>query len=79
MSTLTWKTEKELERETKKKQRILISLQEKHQNFIAAVRKSEMLAATKVKMSSSEKKGEQEHIQHFFRKTRFWKFHLRVV
>ena len=38
-----------------------------------------MLAATKVKMGGSEKKGEQEHIQHFLHKTRFWRFHLRVV
>ena len=28
-----------------------------------------MLAATKVKMSGSEKKSEQEHIQHFLHKT----------
>ena len=39
-----------------KKQRILISLEENHQNFIAAVRKREMLAATKVKVGDSEKK-----------------------
>ena len=31
-------------------------MEEKHERFIAAVKKSEMLAATKVKMSSSEKK-----------------------
>ena len=37
-----------------KKQQRLISLEEKHENFIAAVRKSEMLAATKVKISGSE-------------------------
>ena len=28
-----------------------------------------MLAATKVKMKGSEKKGEQERIQHFLHKT----------
>ena len=31
-------------------------MEENHQNFIAAVRKREMLAATKVKMGGSEKK-----------------------
>ena len=31
-------------------------LEEQHENFVAQVRKREMLAATKVKMSSSEKK-----------------------
>ena len=35
-----------------------------------------MLAASKVKTSDSEKKGEQEHIRHFLHKTRFWKFHV---
>ena len=31
-------------------------LEKQHENFEVAVRKSEMLAATKVKMSGSEKK-----------------------
>ena len=49
-----------------KKQRRQISLEEKHENFIAGVRKWEMLAATKVKMSGSEKKNsELEHIQTY--------------
>ena len=39
-----------------KKQRRPISLEEKRENFIAVVRKWEMLAATEVKMSGSEKK-----------------------
>ena len=52
---MTWITEKELERETKNKQRP-ISLEEKLENFIAVVRKWKMLAATKVRMSGSEKK-----------------------
>ena len=47
MSILTWITEKELTREINKKQRGPISLEEKHENFIAAVRKWEMLVATK--------------------------------
>ena len=47
-------TEEELEREIRNKRPI--SLEEKHENFIAAERKREMLAATKVKMSGSEKK-----------------------
>ena len=42
-----------------------------------------MLAATMVKMSDSEKKSEQEHVQHFLHKTckvgSFWKFHVAVV
>ena len=40
-----------------KKQRRPISLEEKRENFIAVVRKWEMLAATEVKMSGSEKKS----------------------
>ena len=39
-----------------KKQRRPISLEEKRENFIAVVRKWEMLAATEVKMSGCEKK-----------------------
>ena len=31
-----------------------------------------MLAVTKVKMSGSEKKSEQEHVRHFLRKTCNW-------
>ena len=54
MSSLTWITEKELERE-KKKQRTPIPLEEKHKNLIAAVRKKGILAAIKVKISASEK------------------------
>ena len=38
-----------------------------------------MQTATKVKMSDSEKNGEQEHIQHFLHNTRFWKFQVLVV
>ena len=50
-----------------KKQRRPILLKEKHENFIAAaMRKWEMLAATKMKMSVSGKKSEQRHIQHTF-------------
>ena len=44
-------------------------LEEQHENFVAAVRKWEMLAATKVKMSGSEKKkSEREHVRHFLHK-----------
>ena len=59
------------------KQRRRISLEEKHENFIVAVRKWEMLAASKVKMSSSEKikvnrntsnKIFAEHVQKFLHK-----------
>ena len=53
MYTLTWITEKELELELKNiKQRRRILLQG---NFRVVVRKLEMLAATKVKMSNSKK------------------------
>ena len=70
MSTLTWITGKELERVIKTRRRI--SLEEKHEtfivDFIAAVRKWEMLAASKEKMSSSKtNKSEQEH-----KKQNFW-------
>ena len=39
-----------------KKQRTHFLVEEQHENFVAMVRKWEMLAVTKVKMSSSEKK-----------------------
>ena len=48
-------TEKELEREIRNK-RDQFRWKKKHENFIAAERKREMLAATKEKMSGSEKK-----------------------
>ena len=45
-----------------KTQRKPISLEEKHENFIAAVRKSEMLAATDQGQNEQQwKKCEQEH------------------
>lgn len=58
----TTRTEKELEQELKNR-----GDEEKHDNFILAVRRKEML--TEEKMSGSKKKGEQEHIRHFFHKT----------
>ena len=60
-------------------------LEEQHENFVAAVRKRELLVATTtMKMSGSEKKrSELEHVRHFLHKTcnlgRFWKFHVVVV
>ena len=68
MSTLTLITAKELEREIKKRP---ISLDlEKHENSIAAVRKGEMLATSKVKMSRiKKKKSEHKHLRHFLHKT----------
>ena len=73
MSTLTWITEEELEREVKKA---------KETNFVGRItskfysdgEKCEILAElanTKVKMSGSQKK-EQEHIQRFLHKTCNW-------
>ena len=38
---------------------------EKHEHFNVAMRKWEMLAATKVKTSGSKKKNAQEHMQYF--------------
>ena len=58
----TTRTEKELEQELKNR-----GDEEKHDNFILAVRRKEML--TEEKMSGSKKKGEQEHIRHFLHKT----------
>ena len=55
-STLTWITEKELERD--KTQTRAILLEEKHKNF----KRGEMLAATEVKMSGSEKKKVNRNI-----------------
>ena len=49
------------------RQRRRISMEEKHENFIAAVRKWEMLAASKVKLSGSERKKNQEN-----RKQNLW-------
>ena len=43
-------------------------LEEQRENFVAVVRKREMLAATKVKMSGSEKISEQEHVRQFLHK-----------
>ena len=57
-----------------------ILLEEQPENIIAAVRTWEMVAATKVEMSGSEKKT-HEHVRHFLHKTcdSFWKFHVVVV
>ena len=63
------KSERDLEGQKKSKQYIFL-LEKQHDNFVAAVRKWEMLAVTKVKVSGSEKKGNmQEHVRHFLHKT----------
>ena len=60
-------------------------LEVQHENFVAAVRKRELLVATTtMKVRGSEKKSELEHVvRHFLHKTcnlgRFWKFHVVVV
>ena len=71
MPTLTWITEKELEREIKKKttttttKKRPISLEEKLESFEAAVRKRRN--ANKVEVSGSERKEtEREHIVLLF-------------
>ena len=52
-----------------KKRPISLDL-EKHENSIAAVRKGEMLATSKVKMSRiKKKKSEHKHLRHFLHKT----------
>ena len=57
-------TEKELKREIKtNKQRRQISLETKQTNFIAEVRKWEMLVASKLNMRGIEKESEKEHKQ----------------
>ena len=63
--------EKERERvRARETQETFFLLDEQHENFVAAVRKWEMLAATKLKMSGSDKKKiEQEHVRHFLQKT----------
>ena len=43
-------------RDRKQKTKKQFLLEEQHEDFVAAVRKWEMLAATKVKMNGSEKK-----------------------
>ena len=48
-----------------KKQRRHFSLEEQHENFVAAARKWEILAATRVKMNGSEKKIEHEQVRNF--------------
>ena len=73
MSTLTWITEKELEQVIKNKGDEF--RWKKNENFIAAVSKWETLAASKVKMSGSEKnKSEQEHKQQ-----KFWWTHTTIL
>ena len=85
MPTITWITEKELERVIVNKRDAGISLEEKHENLVAAVRKWEMLAASKERQWAAVKKTEsdqeqQKVIQQFLLKkcvTR--KFHVLVV
>ena len=64
------KGDRDLEREIKNKGDIFLS-EEQHENFVAAVTKWEMLVATNArwKWAGSEKKIEQEHVQHFLHKT----------
>ena len=61
------KSNREQEREIKKQRRHFL-LEEQRENFVAVMRKREMLAATKVKMSGSEKISEQEHVRQFVHK-----------
>ena len=68
MSTLTWITGKELERETKTKGDHF-RWKKKHKNLIAASRKRGNDSCHQGENEQQRKKGEQEHIQHFLHKT----------
>ena len=59
------KSDRELEREKKTKETLS---EERHESFVTAVRKWEMPATTKMKMSGSKKKSEQEHVRLFVHK-----------
>ena len=54
--------EKKSDRELEQEIRSHFLLEEQHENFVAAVRKWEMIAATKVKMSDSEKKKQNKKV-----------------
>ena len=61
------KGDRDLEREIKNKGDIFL-LEEQHENFVAAVTKWEMLAATNQMQAENErqwKKSEREHVWHF--------------
>ena len=47
-----------------------ISLEEKHENFVAVVRNWKTLAVIELKMTCSDNESEQEHVRHFLYKTR---------
>ena len=46
-----------------------ISLEEKHENFVAVVRNWKTLAVIELKMTCSDNESEQEHVRHFLYKT----------
>ena len=59
------KGDRDLEREINKKGDSFL-LQEQHDNFVAAVRKWEMLAPTNAMWKwATVKKSEREHVRHF--------------
>ena len=63
------KRDRNLEREIKNKGDIFL-LEEQHKNFVAAVKKWEMFAATNARWKSEAvKKSEREHVRHFLYKT----------
>ena len=64
------KGDRDLEREIKNKGDIFL-LEEQHENFVAAVTKWEMLAATNARWKwAAVKKSEREHVRPFLHKTR---------
>ena len=63
------KGDSDLARERKNKRDIFL-LEEQHENFVAAVTKWEMLAATNARWKwAAVKKSEREHVRHFLHKT----------
>ena len=63
------KGDRGLEREITNRGDIFL-LEEQHENFVAAVTKWEMLAATNARWKwAAVKKSEREHVRHFLHKT----------
>ena len=73
---LTCITEKLLEREIRQQKRRIL-LEEKHENFIAVMKKWEMLAATNVKVSGREKKACNQEVSRQQRNVRKSVLHLK--
>ena len=53
-------------------------MEEKHDSFMAAVRKLEMLAASKVKMSGSEQNKSEQDNKTSNKQQNFWRAHTTI-